>query len=311
MLFGLLPRLLNIWVPPSAALVPLLLAYPIWSWRKLEAAQKFLDFELDYLRHNLITLPLQKTGLGLEGYDRFSARIAQVRAATQQLRFLQNDRKETLAFISHDIRAPIAKALMALKEHQHLSSKLQQPLSQALSLSEDFLHASRAEMMEVSSFNEVDFAGLIHQAVDDVYASAIKKNMGLQRNVVEGVVWVKGNFGLLHRAVLNLISNAVKYGYNNTVVDIFLTLNNDKTQAIFSVTNIGVGISAVEQANIFRRFSRVKGQERMSEGAGLGLYFVKTVAEKHQGLIQVDSDIGQPTIFSLQLPIIDYQAHED
>jgi len=303
-LASLLPRLWGVWLPPAAALASLVLAYPLWSWRKLAAAQRFLDFELDYLQKNIMSLPNQEN-LKLGGYDQFDARIAQVRTASEQLRYLNQDRKETLAFISHDLRAPLAGALMVLDQHQAVKKKIHQPLSQALNLAEDFLQASRAEMMDSKQFNEVDLAGLVHQAIDDVYSAAVKKNMQVKRDIHEDVVWVLGNFGLLHRAVLNLVSNAVKYGAAETEVLVQLQLNDKKTHAVVSVTDNGRGISADEQAGLFKRFSRIKGHEKMAEGAGLGLYFVRTVAEKHRGSIRVKSDLGQPTTFSLRLPLVD------
>lgn len=309
-LAGVLPKLWGVWIPPAAAMVSLALAYPLWSWRKLEAAQRFLDFELNYLQQNIIDLPNQKN-LKLEGYDKFDARIAQVRTASEQLHFLNQDRKETLAFISHDLRAPLASALMVLEQHLTVKQKLHQPLSQALNLAEDFLQASRAEMMDSKQFNEVDLAGLVHQSIDDTYEAAVKKQMVLQRQINEDVVWVLGNFGLLHRAILNLMTNAVKYGSANTTVIVKLSINAEKTHVILSVTDHGRGISTEEQADLFKRFSRIKGNEKMADGAGLGLYFVRTVTEKHMGSIRVKSDLGQPTTFSLRLPIVGFLSHID
>jgi CHASE2 domain-containing sensor protein len=255
---GLLPTFSGVWLPPSAALVSLLLAYPIWSWRKLEAAQRFLDFELSYLKQNMITLPDESLNLSLAGYDQFEARIAQVRNATQQLRFLNAERKETLAFISHDLRAPIAGALSVLEQHQEAKEKLHKPLSQALNLAEDFLQLSRAEMIDNTAFDELDFTGLVHQAIDDAYDAAKEKQIRLERNIVEGVVWVKGNFGLLHRAILNLILNAVKYAPEQTPIQVNVELNVEHTQVMCSVSNAGVGIPMAEQEDLFKRFSRLK-----------------------------------------------------
>jgi len=305
---GLIPKIWGVWLPPSAALVALLLAYPIWSWRKLAAAQRFLDFELDYLKLNLVSLPDQSTVPSMAGYDKFAARIAQVRAATQQLRFLNADRKETLAFISHDLRAPIAGALSVLDGEAALKETLHKPLSQALILAEDFLQVSRAEMMDSTLFEEIDFADLVHQAVDDAYDAAVEKQMVLSRNVVEGVVWVRGNFGLLHRAVLNLILNAVKYAPNDSSIKVEVSLNADKTQVVFSVSNDGEGIPVAEQESLFKRFARMKKHDKIGSGAGLGLYFVRTVAEKHQGSVDVESDVGTTTTFNLHLPVVDFLA---
>jgi CHASE2 domain-containing sensor protein/two-component sensor histidine kinase len=301
----LLPKILVVWLPPSAALLPILLAYPIWSWRKLAQAGKYLDYELSYLKQNLIDLPTSKSP---SNFDSFNAQIEQVRNASQQLRFLQNERKELLAFISHDLRAPIANALMILDEKQLNEPRLNASLTQAHTLAEDFLQASRAEMIDSTKFREIDFASLTHQAVDDAYEPAKKKNIILQREVLDGQVWVNGNFGLLQRAVLNLILNAIKFSPENATVKIRLSFSN--LQAVVSVINSGKGIPINEQLFLFKRFSRVSGTGSGTEGTGLGLYFVRTVAEKHHGSADVESDIGAETCFNLRLPVISYDLNQ-
>ena len=302
---AILPKLFSIWIAPSAALLTILISYPVWSWRKLEAAQRYLDQELACLK-NLI----RKSDINdnpTHRYDSFDDRIEQVRAAGQQLRFLQNDRKEVLAFISHDLRAPLASAIMMLDEHKQLKSKLYAPISQALQLAEDFLQASRAEMSNSADFKELDFAGVTHQAVDDAYETALKKDIKLERDIVEGLVWVNGNFGLLQRAILNLVMNAIKFAPKHSVVTIRLRYSNN--QAVLNVIDNGPGIPLEEQKQLFKRFSRLKDTNAAPDGAGLGLYFVHTVAEKHQGKVDVESDSGKQTSFNLRLPVLNFQAH--
>ncbi|OQW68105.1 MAG: histidine kinase [Proteobacteria bacterium ST_bin12] len=302
---AVLPKIFSIWIPPSAALLPILISYPVWSWRKLEAAQRYLDQELTYLKSFIIQSDFADNTI--HRYDSFDDRIEQVRAAGQQLRFLQNDRKEVLAFISHDLRAPLASAMMLLEEHQQLQSKLYAPLSQALHLAEDFLQASRAEMSNSADFKELDFAGVTHQAVDDAYENALKKKITLERDIVGGLVWVNGNFGLLHRAILNLVMNAIKFAPECSVVVIKLSYASQ--QAVLNVIDNGPGISIDEQKQLFRRFSRLKDTSATPDGAGLGLYFVHTVAEKHRGSVNVESDMGQQTSFNLRLPVLNFQSH--
>ena len=300
----ILPQTTGIWIPPSAVLSAILLSYPIWSWRKLEATRRYLDYELGYLKENLFNAPSTKI---VKNYDSFNAHIEQVRAASQQLRFLQNDRKEILAFISHDLRVPIANALMILEESHHPEHRLHASLSQALALAEDFLQASRAEMLDSATFKEIDYASLTQQAVDDAFEAALKKNITLKSDIVAGAVWVQGNFGLLQRAVLNLILNAVKFSPAHSIVKIKLTCLNQ--QAVMSVINTGAGIPVDKQLFLFKRFSRVVTNEASAEGSGLGLYFVQTVAEKHHGFAQVESDVGKDTCFSLHLPLISFDPY--
>ena len=296
---AILPKMLALWLAPSAALLSILIAYPVWSWRKLDAAQKYLDFELNYLQHSLINMP-DANALQPSNYDNFNARIERVRAASQQLRYLQDDKKDMLAFISHDIRAPLARAMMLLEGDASFQQKLLAPLTQAHDLAEDFLHTSRAEMLDVASFKEIDLANLAHQAADDAFESANKKNITLERMISDDPIWVKGNFGLLHRAMLNLMLNAVKFSPAQTLVKIKLVVIADL--AVLSVTNCGAGIARDEQTKLFKRFSRTD-TGKQAEGSGLGLYFVHTVAQKHYGSVDVDSDSGLPTTFNLRLPI--------
>lgn len=302
---AILPKLFSVWIAPSAALLPILIAYPVWSWRKLEAAQRYLDQELAYLKSAIRKSDLKDKPV--HRYDNFDERIEEVRAAAQQLRFLQNDRKEVLAFISHDLRAPLASAMMLLEEHDQLKSKLYPPISQALHLAEDFLQASRAEMSNSADFKELDLAGVTHQAVDDAYESALKKNIRLEREIVDGLVWVNGSFGLLQRAALNLVMNAIKFAPQQSVVLVKLCYANG--YAILNVIDHGPGIPLEEQKQLFKRFSRLKDTSATPDGAGLGLYFVHTVAEKHGGTVDVESDTGQPTSFNLRLPVLNFQAH--
>lgn len=301
----LLPQLTGVWLSPSAALCALLLAYPIWSWRKLEAARRYLDNELHQLKQSLIHAPATTSAHVV--YDNFDARIEQVRAASEQLRYLQDNRKETLAFISHDLRAPLARAILVLQENNVPNQELMGPLSQALNLAEDFLQASRAEMLDSSNFKELDFASLVHQAVDDAYEAAKKKGITLERAITDDLVWVNGNFGLLQRALLNLLLNAVKFSPQKAVINV--QLNVDNQQATFSVINSGEGISANEQEKLFKRFSRTATGAASTEGAGLGLYFVYTVAEKHSGSVSVQSAVGEKTCFNFSLPILSTESY--
>ena len=320
LLAAALPKMFGLWLAPSAALMPILIAYPIWSWRKLESAQRYLTQELDYL-NNLLQMP--RTASNAHRYDHFDNRIQQVRTASNQLRLLQEDKKEVLAFISHDLRAPLARALMLLDDHKTITNKLRAPLAQALELAEDFLQNSRAEMVNSTEFKELDLASLAHQSVDDAYESAKNKNIELVREIEDESIWVNGNFSLIHRAILNLVLNAVKFSPEHSIVLIKLELyppnesntflTSDKkenhTHAILSVVNNGPGISLEQQEQLFKRFSRVKSEHASTCGAGLGLYFVHTVMHKHFGSVSVDSELDKQTSFKLTLPIMGYEMH--
>lgn len=291
-----LPLLASTWMSLAGALLAIVLSYPVWSWRRLESAGRFLDHELKRLRRELGNAA--QPPARMRTHDPFQARIQQVQAAARRLRHLQNERRETLAFISHDIRAPLASALMHLEGRTSPSASLRPPLAQALALAEDFLRTSRAEMIDRKRFEELDFAALVHQAIDDAYSTARAQSVTLERGLPDDPLWVSGDFGLLHRAVLNLVLNAVRYAPPGSHVKIDLAAVGAMVE--LRVIDHGPGIAPENQARLFQRFSRASPSG--SEGAGLGLYFVRTVAEKHGGTVAVDSAPGRTTCFSIRLP---------
>jgi CHASE2 domain-containing sensor protein/anti-sigma regulatory factor (Ser/Thr protein kinase) len=293
-----LPVVLRAWLPVAGALLAILLAYPVWSWRRLESAGRFLDHELKRLRQELglvsSTQPKQLS------HDPFEARIQQVQAAAHRLRHLQDEQRETLAFISHDIRAPLASALMQLDALPlPAQARLRVPLSRGLTLAEEFLRTSRAEMLDATRFEELDFVALVHQAIDDAYDAARAKPVQLVRRLPDDPVWVQGEFGLLHRAMLNLMLNAVHYAPATSSVEVSLAIEDGWVEA--SVTDHGPGIASEDLAQLFQRFNRSAAGQ--TTGTGLGLYFVRTVAEKHGGTVAVESEPGVSTCFTLRLPL--------
>jgi CHASE2 domain-containing sensor protein len=293
-----LPAIVHVWMPVAGALLAILLAYPVWSWRRLESAGRFLDRELKRLRQELG--PVADAQPKAPSHDPFEMRIQQVQAAAHRLRHLQEERSETLAFISHDIRAPLASALMQLDSlPAETQARLRDPLGRGLTLAEEFLRTSRAEMLDAARFEELDFVALVHQAIDDAYTAARTRQVKLVRQLPDEPVWVQGEFGLLHRAMLNLILNAVHYAPERSEVLVRVACEDNGVEA--SVTDFGPGIPAENQARLFQRFSR--GASGQTTGTGLGLYFVRTVAEKHGGSIAVESELERFTCFRLRLPL--------
>jgi len=395
-----LPHFAGIWYAPSGALLAILIAYPVWSWRRLEAASRFLDREIRHLTHDLQQSAIVGRGMPEAGTgDPFQARITQIQAASQRVRALRNlidqvlegmphgvvavdktgrvrlvnrraqdwlgvekdtptpidlkadatpvqheiksrdgipllvdeaefppamgiarvinlvdiaevkrleaERRETLAFLSHDIRAPLAMAVAQLESARHSPAALERlrtQLARAHELAEEFLATSRAELSDETAFQEIDLCGLLQQAADAVYPLAQSGKVALVREIPVEPVWVKGEFGLLERMAVNLIQNAVKYSPENSHVRIELTENGNEVG--FCVTDSGPGIPEAELPRLFKRFSRLNAQASAVPGAGLGLYFVRVVTEKHGGSVRVLNGQAGGARFCVSLPRI-------
>ncbi|MFE9279232.1 HAMP domain-containing sensor histidine kinase [Paenibacillus glucanolyticus] len=108
-----------------------------------------------------------------------------------------------------------------------------------------------------------------------------------------------GNKSLIHRALYNLIENAVKY--NGSGGRIQINSEMIETVILIHISDTGMGIADDELPNIFEPFYRVdKSRSREIAGSGLGLAIVKSIVEKHKGQVRVRSEQGVGTTFSLQ-----------
>jgi len=112
---------------------------------------------------------------------------------------------------------------------------------------------------------------------------------------------VLGDQPLLVTAVANLVSNAIAYSPNGSVVSISRRRNGDFVE--IAVTDRGIGIAPADQERVFERFFRVdKARSRATGGTGLGLAIVKHVAANHNGSIRLWSRPGTGSTFTLSIP---------
>ncbi|NOT15529.1 MAG: CHASE2 domain-containing protein [Methylotenera sp.] len=299
-----LPQIMHVWISPSSALVAILLTYPLWSWRRLDSAQAFLDIELEHLRNELSLLGIkQDSVLESANEDRLQSRILKVKATADYLRELHRSRSDTLAFISHDIRAPLGAAMMLLEQQENnkYSERMRKMLGRAYAMAEGFLQASRAEMVNVNKFHGLDFVSLMQQAVDEMYEVTLSKKIKIEVTTNEASLWVRGDFGLLHRAIANILLNAINYSPEQSTIHI--GLGHDAQSLCLTIQDEGSGIPEEQLPKLFKRFSRVDAEFQSREGTGLGLYFVDITIKKHGGHVDVKSQVGLGTTFLITLPI--------
>lgn len=299
---ALLPTLLHDWFAPSGALLAGFAAYPLWSWRRLEAARRHLDQELRQLgtifpdRRASTSSPIEIGDLS------FEQRIGWVQAAQRTLYELEKQRSEALAFISHDLRAPLATVVCLLESEESCDrQRLLPPLRRALSMAQTFLWLARAEALDRRRMEELELGLLIEQAADELDALADQRKCELLRELPDEPIWITGDFELLERGVLNLLHNALTYAPEHSPIRTGIErLNEDWVR--FWVENDGLPLSAEQAERLFQRFSSGAGNARSTSSTGLGLYFVRTVAERHGGRVGVECAAGRIK-FWMSLPI--------
>jgi signal transduction histidine kinase len=145
----------------------------------------------------------------------------------------------------------------------------------------------------------IDPDDLVKQVFSILEPLAAENGMRLILRRNAAMVAILGDESLISGAILNLVGNATKYGAPGT--DIVVSCHRDEGEVVIAVENQGVGISANDIPRIFDRYYRAPEAERTVTGWGLGLAFVKRIAEKHGGRIAVQSR-STDTTFEIRLP---------
>jgi len=130
------------------------------------------------------------------------------------------------------------------------------------------------------------------------------ETLTLESDLGENLPNVWADHDMLLQAILNLVSNAIKYTNAGGHVLIKTWVDDAAQQYLITVTDNGMGISIHDLPHIFDKFYRSEEGRKVAKGTGMGLTLVKQVVEKvHQGEISVTSEHGAGTTFELRFPI--------
>jgi signal transduction histidine kinase len=164
-------------------------------------------------------------------------------------------------------------------------------------------------------FAEYNLNDLMVEALDEQWANAKQKKIGLVGQACEDGLWVQMDRNLMWRALVNIISNALSacQGFSNEA-QVELSTRREGDFAVIQIQDNGPGIAPDRQASLFEPF--VQGQGLKRTGAGLGLAFVKTVLDQHHGQVRVHSPVVESAVphgtrFELWLPILPDPVSED
>ncbi len=150
------------------------------------------------------------------------------------------------------------------------------------------------EMSKLSSstykldISEFDLNELIRLCIIELESKITEKNLDLKIDFEKDELKVLADKDCIHRVIINLLDNAVKFSYPNTTIDIRAHIADGK--AAVSIGNFGDGISGADLSNVFTRFYKTdKSRTSEKSGAGLGLSFVKNILSLHKQSVWVES----------------------
>ena len=293
--------------------------------------------EINYIPILLLTAHLESSVVeGLDvGADDFIRKpfqleelLARVRSLLRLKHSIDEQEKMTLQredFVSrltHDLRTPLVAAdrmlsLFLQEVFCPISPEMQKAINVMIRSNQNLLEMVNT-LLEVYRFeagkknlhfDRCDLKIIAAEVVSELTPLALEKNLNLKLDTHElsptenngGIV--NGDRLELRRVFNNLIGNAIKFTDTGSIeIRIFETLSpaNYGSEVIIEVQDTGYGIAAEDQETIFERFRQGKNKK---SGSGLGLHLSSRIVEAHGGEIQLSSEIGKGSIFTVKLVV--------
>lgn len=234
---------------------------------------------------------------------------------TTQLEKVEIMRRDFIANVSHELRTPLTVVggfLETLGDMQgavpdaikSYFGMMQEQTNRMRRIIEDLLTLSKIESnIEEPENTEIDMPSLLKQLQNDALglSHSLHKTKHLIDLEVDQTLKITGAQSELQSALSNLVSNAVRYTPKGG--KIVISWHRQNEQAVFAVRDTGIGIEPQHIERLTERFYRVdRGRSRETGGTGLGLSIVKHILIRHQAKLEISSEIGVGSTFSVVFP---------
>jgi len=287
--------------------------------RVLKPIQRARDVAEEIAAGNLAARIPQATsqddfGKLAESFNRMTDNLAQKIGELEHVGSLQ---ARFVSDVSHELRTPLATVRMAADyihaartglppDAQRAAVLLERELERFENLLEDLLEISRFDAGVINLEPvEVDLSGLLDEVVDalDPIAHGRKVDVGLEVDRSQGQPLVAADPRRLDRVFSNLVKNAIEHTVEG---DVRIWVGRRARDVVVTVADEGEGIPAEDLPHIFERFYRADvHRARTLGGTGLGLAIALENVNLHRGSIDVQSEVGQGSTFTVTLPAID------
>lgn len=281
--------------------------FPDWTLEFYQADPRILDAFLTSRRGIYFYMFILIAGILVFGL------ILTIRSFTREME-LSRMKSDFVSTVSHEFKSPLT-SIRQIAEMLHSgrvpSEERRQKYydvlleqSERLSLlTENVLSfAKMEEGKREFVFEHVDMETLLRNMVSTVQDRVRHDGFTIETEIEKSLPSIMADASALTQAVNNLIDNAVKYSGDSKKV--IVKAYKDDEHVIIVVKDFGVGIKKEEIGKVFDRFYR-GGDEltRTVKGSGLGLTLVKQIVEAHKGSLQVESEPGKGSVFTIRLPL--------
>lgn len=231
----------------------------------------------------------------------------------RELRTLDTAKDDFVANVSHELRTPLTTIsgyveLVAEEfegrlepRHERMLDATRRNVTRLTMLIDDLLTLQHAEGSS-QQMESIDLSVLVREVAMDVKIAAARRDIRIGVRCPDLPVPVLADRAMLHRALVNLVTNAVKFSQDAGVVDLAVTAH--RGQADVMVSDRGIGIPAGELDRLGTRFFRASNAVANEiAGTGLGVRIAQTIVDRHGGAVLFDSQEGVGTTVVVRLPV--------
>jgi PAS domain S-box-containing protein len=223
-------------------------------------------------------------------------------------------KSQFVSMVAHELKTPMAAVIGFLniilertikttaEQQADYLTRSRTRLMGLLEMVNDLLDISRMEMKtKQREMKELNISEIIKSTVDFLVFEIEKKGLKTNLSPGENIPLIKADNNEITRLFTNIISNAVKYNSDNGNLDINVTTSGK--YIVTKISDTGIGMKPEEKERLFSEFYRIKNEHTRSiSGTGLGLSIVKRIVESYSGKIEVESEYGKGSTFTVYLP---------
>lgn len=224
----------------------------------------------------------------------------------------EQEMADFLGIASHELKTPLTslKAYtqvleMRLKAEKNVNSiqlvgKMDRQINRIIAMIFDLLDVTKLQSgimyLKKETFQLNDLVNEVAESLGNIHQSH-QIELLLDKNIT-----LRGDRTRISQVLVNLITNGIKYSPDSNRLILQTSISDNVV--IVSVKDFGIGISAPEIDNLFRRFYRVGSVRESYQGLGLGLYISNQIIEQHHGKMGVESEENKGSVFWFQLPLV-------
>lgn len=226
---------------------------------------------------------------------------------------LEKMKNEYVSTVSHDLKGPLGlirgyTSMLPMvgdvnEQQREYTNKIIETIDDITRMADELLDMRRIDSRSLIDVQKVSPAEILNSVVEEMQPQIMNRKIQIMPELtLSQDVVIEADRVLLHRALFNLLDNAVKFSPLGGQVNLSLQVS-DKS-VTFVLKDHGPGIAPLDLPNIFDRVKRTVNKDgTVQRDSGLGLSIVKSIAERHKGRVWAESQLGKGCTFFLEIPI--------